>query len=131
MDVSARLWRYAVPLNAIIITAVLQIPCTPTPIPAVTPALTVEVVDEGWVPLPGITVLVTAKEGTRKSWHEQTDSDGRAHFSVPPNAEYDIEASAVAFKKERRKAVKISGGPDVGARVQIRVLISGPRFTVY
>jgi hypothetical protein len=101
----------------LVMMAVVQVPCAPMPKPSTTPTLTVEVVDEAWLPLPGMTVIVRAKDGTRNSWQEHTNEAGTADFWIPKTQQYDIEAFAEGFKKARRKGVLIGGGTGpIGAR---------------
>jgi hypothetical protein len=107
-------------------------PATQAPSPPPDPpALVVQAVDPMWLPIPGIRVLVRSRDGGVDRW-VQTNRLGFAEFSVPRDAEYEIEASHPGFKTAHLKRVRIGrlvqGTPT--AYVQLRLERSGSLFTV-
>ncbi len=101
-----------------------------------TATLLVEVVDPVWDTLPGVTVTVIPSADRKKRYTATTDEDGIARFSVPKNAEYQIEAALTGFKKGRVKSVRLVLGTITEAngqvrqapapRVQMRLELAGP-----
>ena len=99
------------------------------------PTLLVEVVDPVWLTVPGATVTVIPRADRKKRYTATTDHDGIARFSVPRNADYDIEAAVTGFKKGRIKSVRLIGGvisesneqarPTPAPRIQMRLKLSG------
>jgi len=120
-------------LWAILIFLATQIPCPPSEQSSTPATLVVEVVDPIWLPLPGMEVAVKSRQGSKKSWRGVTESDGRASFVLPRDAEYDIDVSAPGFKRSGQKAVYVGrqSQPPLAARVQVRLKLAGPRVTVY
>ena len=122
------------PVTLMVAVAAFQgAPCTPTPKSTSPATLTVEVVDENWLPLPGAEVTVTAQDRGRESWRAITGGDGAAGFPVSRPSKYIIEAYVYGFKKRRLKDVTIGvvTGEPTAARVQVRLIMSGPKITVY
>ena len=114
-----------------------------TPVAPSSPAATllIEVVDPVWATLPGVTVTVAPRANRRNRYTATTDENGIARFSVPKDAEYEIEATLVGFKKGRMKSVWLGSALIVESdgrfrqapapRIQIRLELSGPRTTVF
>ena len=97
----------------------------PTPAPSShPPTLLVEVVDPVQFTLPGVTVTVTSRANPKQHFTGTTDKDGIARFSVPNQAEYEIEAVLVGFKKGREKSVWVGEMHRTDSKGQIR---SSPR----
>src|SRR5688500_12693134 len=115
----------------------------PTPVAPIslTATLLVEVVDPVWATLPGVTVTVIPRANRNKRYTATTDKDGVARFSVPKDAEYEIEAAVSGFKKGRVKSVRLGSWLILGSdgqvrqapapRVQIRLALSAPLTTVF
>ncbi len=99
------------------------------PPPPEPPALIVQAVDPMWLPIPGIRVLVSSREGVDR--FVQTDKQGFAAFALPRDAEYAVEASGPGFKAAHLKRVRLGrlvrGQPT--AYVQLRLERSGSLFT--
>ena len=96
----------------------------PDPVAPQPPTLLVEVVDPVQSTLPGVTVTVTTRANPKQRFTATTDEDGIARFSVPQNAEYEIEAVLVGFKKGGEKSVWVGGMHRTDSKGQIR---SSPR----
>ena len=111
-------------------------PASPSP----PPTLLVEIVDPVWLTVPGATVTLISRADRKKRYTATTDQDGIARFSVPKNAEYEIEAALTGFKKGRMKSVWLVAGvisesngqtrPTPAPRVQMRLKLSGPSIVV-
>lgn len=113
--------------------ALLQVPCASTPKPTTVPALTVEVVDPVWLPVPGAEIVVTLQGPRRESWRAITGEDGTAPFWIQRTGKYVIEAKIPGFKKRRLNNVTVGAvsTTPIGARVQLRLSYAGPMVTVY
>ena len=94
------------------------------------PTVVVQVVDPGWMPLPGIEVVLTRKKGAREV--TRTSNDGDAKFWVAQGAEYSVEVKSPGFKTVKMKTVEIGRStPFATAHVQVRLKITGPFVEVW
>lgn len=107
-------------------------PCAPTPRPSGPPALVVQAVDPGWLPLPGMEVSVALKEGKGTKNVAQTNRDGYAEFWLAREAEYGVEVRAQGFKSKRLKSLRIgkASDPSPTAYVQFQLELAGPFVTI-
>jgi len=110
-------------------------PCQDSPAQSQSPALIVQVVDPGWLPIPGAEVKLKALPGDEKtkSDRKETDKDGYVKFVVPGDADYDIEVEVYGFKRGRLNHVHLfkPSGSSPTAYVQLKMSLSGPGTTVY
>ena len=111
----------------------------------------VEIVDPVQFTLPGATVTVISRANPKNRFTATTDEHGIARFSVPNDAEYEIEVALAGFKKGKEKSVwvgdmhridskgRIQSSPRPRAtitrsrshvRVQIRLELSGPHIVI-
>lgn len=110
-------------------------PCQASPAQTQSPSLIVQVVDPGWLPIPGakVTVKLLNGKGQSKSSTAYTDKDGYANFDVRGDADYAIEAEHYGFKRERLSDMHLGEtiiGPLTPAYVQLKLRLSGPFVTV-
>jgi hypothetical protein len=103
------------------------------PAPTEPPALTVQVVDPAWMPVPGAEVSVKPLDAKSQSYTKRTDKDGCAKFFDLPAADYSIEAKLPGFKNARLNRVHLSKRSDGSptAYVQLQSHPSGNPTTVY
>jgi hypothetical protein len=110
-------------------------PCQAPPGQTQPPSLIVQVVDPGWLPIPGaeVTLKPLREEAQLKSNRAETDKDGYAKFFVPGDADYAIEARWYGFRRESLKSVHLfkAAGSSSPAYIQFRLRLSGPGTTVY
>jgi hypothetical protein len=110
-------------------------PCHDSPAQKQSPSLIVQVVDPGWLPIPGAEVELKPLRGDAKtkSDRKETDKDGYAKFFAPGDADYDIEVEVYGFKRGRLNRVHLfkPSGSSSTAYVQLKMSLSGPGTTVY
>jgi hypothetical protein len=102
------------------------------------PALTVQVVDKGWFPLPGLVVAVTPVSGCDRSQktlgsegQTHTDRNGFAKFAVPNGKAYRIELKKQGGFEEKRACVLVGRQDPPGeAFVQLQTDVAGPFITI-
>jgi hypothetical protein len=103
------------------------------PAPTAPPALTVQIVDPAWMPVPGAEVSVKPLDAKSQSYTKRTDKDGCVKFFDLPAADYSIEAKLRGFKIERLKRLHLLTRTDTFPTpyVQLQLHLSGSPTTVY
>ncbi len=122
----------AVPILALI----LQLTATQAVLGPLTPcSLLVDVVNLGWMPLPGVKVTVR-DDRTRTNTIADTNEDGLARFTVTSCADgrctFTISAELIPFKTVTLKRLWFGASENTIRRVQVRLSsVKGPKITIY
>jgi hypothetical protein len=95
--------------------------------PSAAPHLIIQTVDAAHFALSGATVAVKPLDGKTQSISARTDEDGFAKFSVPVDAEYSVEISAMYFRSTTLKRLRLykPSGASQTAYIQITLEVGG------
>lgn len=91
----------------------------------VPPALMVQVVDKGWLPIPGIHVVVTCQDTVKRAcrFTETTDVNGQASFDTERQGYFEVRVpDQGGFKGQAIKVrLFVPTSPAATAHVQLRI----------
>jgi hypothetical protein len=80
----------------------------------------VQVVDDLWLPLHDASVTLSAQTRRAETYRANSDEEGYARFSVPPNVRYSIRVSLWGYREERVRSLRAWGNQKTFVQVKLR-----------
>jgi hypothetical protein len=119
-------------ISFLLVLAQAALPCPSPARPVEVPSVIVQVVDEAWIPLPGIEVVVKRLDKKEPVLAMRTDKNGSVGLHLPSQADYAVEAKYPSLKSAKVKSFHTFTRSEAypSAYIQLRMLPSGKPVTV-